>query len=330
MACCAESYGKLQFTTPPNSLPSQLMAALRMDFHTAAAFHTPPSFPHICLDPDTPPLPDALLEEAAYTSPTSLLRLSLGAIECFNIFYRLHRLALAVSTHWQGRVARLTLSNLLYEMQFLVLSVPEYSREFLDFDRDENEEGYEKRKSRADAASILEGLLSATLIFVYAALRALPTNATLFTILLRRLRIALDRPGTSVIEVWTAANNGNMLVWVLVVACSVAQPLESRAWWVAVLAEVCGEMDITSRVGLEDVVKRVAWVDGFPEGELDGMWAEVLRLRRSAGVGTAWVDPSLLATQTWDKGVGWGGDGEGYEAPVDFEEGRWKVGNWYV
>jgi hypothetical protein len=194
-----------------------------------------------------------------------------------------------------------------------------------------------KRKSRADAASILEGLLSATLIFVYAALRALPTNATLFTILLRRLRIALDRPGTSVIEVWRAASNGNMLVWVLVVACSVAQPLESRAWWIAVLAEVCGEMQIMSRVRLEDTLKHVAWIDGFFEVELDGMWAEVLRLRRSAGVGTAWgetsmstVDPSLLATQTWDKGVGWGGDGEGYEAPVDFEEGRWKVGNWYV
>jgi hypothetical protein len=291
-----------------------------MDFHTAAAFHTPPSFPHICLDPDSPPLPDGLLEEAAYTSPTSLLQLSLRAIDCFNIFYRLHRLALAASSHWQGRVARLTLSNLLYETQFLILSVPDYSREFLDFDREvteEQAEAYTYRKSRADAASILEGLLAATLIFVYAALRALPTNAKLFTILLHRLRIALDRPGTLVIEVWKRENNVNMLVWVLVVGCSVA-PLESRTWWVAVLAEVCGEMDITSRVGLE----------------------EVLRLRRLAGAGGSitvsgeglmgTIDPSLLATQTWDKEVEWGDDGNGYEAPVDFKDGRWKVGNWYV
>jgi hypothetical protein len=338
-ACCAASYGKLQRTTPHTY---HLTDAIRMDFHIAAAFHTPPSFPHICLDPDSPPLPDGLLEEAAYTSPTSLLQLSLRAIDCFNIFYRLHRLALAASSHWQGRVARLTLSNLLYETQFLILSVPDYSREFLDFDREvteEQAEAYTYRKSRADAASILEGLLAATLIFVYAALRALPTNAKLFTILLHRLRIALDRPGTLVIEVWKRENNVNMLVWVLVVGCSVA-PLESRTWWVAVLAEVCGEMDITSRVGLEDVLKRVAWIDVFFEGEMAGMWEEVLRLRRLAGAGGSitvsgeglmgTIDPSLLATQTWDKEVEWGDDGNGYEAPVDFKDGRWKVGNWYV
>jgi hypothetical protein len=57
----------------------------RVDFHTAAVFRTAPTFPLIRLDPDTPSLPDALLEEAAYTSPTCLLQLPVAAIDCFNI-----------------------------------------------------------------------------------------------------------------------------------------------------------------------------------------------------------------------------------------------------
>jgi hypothetical protein len=130
-----------------------------------------------------------------------------------------------------------------------------------------------------------------------------------------------------------------MLVWVLVVACSVA-PLESRAHWIAVLSEVCGEMNITSRIELGDVLKRVVWIDVFFDGEVAGIWAEVLRLRRTTGAGdfiTVWgeasmstIDPLLLATQTWDKEIEWGNNGKGYEAPVEFEDGRWKVGNWYV
>jgi hypothetical protein len=320
------------------NLPTNFSPAnrLRMDFHTAAAFHTPPSFPHICLDPDTPPLPDELLEEAACTSPTSLLQLSLAAIDCFNIFYRLHRLALAVSSHWHGRIARLTLSNLLYEAQFIILSVPDFSRDFHDYDREEYGNGHEHKKSRADAAGVVEGLLAATLIFVYAALRALPTNAKLFTILLDRLRIALDRPNTSAIDVWRQENNLKMLLWALVVACSVA-PSDGRAWWVSMLSDVCEDMHITSRLELEENLQWVAWSDAFFAGELGGVWAEVLRLRRPVGVLTAFgdaatstIDPSLLATQTWDKNEDLREDHKGYEAPVDFEEGRWKVSNWYV
>ena len=312
-----------------------------MDFHTAAAFHTPPSFPHVCLDPDTPPLPDELMEEAACTSPTSLLQLSIAAVDCFNILYGLHRLALAVSSRWQGRVPRLTLSNLLYEAQFTILSVPDFSCEFLDFDRDfreeqDEDEDYEQKKSKADAASVVEGLLAAILIFVYAAFRALPTNAKLFTILLDRLRIPLHRPQASVIEVWKREKNLNMLIWVLVVACSVA-PLESRGWWIAMLSAVCEEMQVTSRLDLEEILRRVVWTDVFFDGELSGVWMEVLRLRRPVGAGyclgeasTGNADPSLLATQTWDKEVEWSDDGPGYEAPVEFEEGRWKIDNWYI
>ncbi|KAI1577330.1 MgtA Cation transport ATPase [Pyrenophora tritici-repentis] len=195
-----------------------LRGIIWIDFHTAAAFRTPPSFQHVHLDLDIPPFPEDLLEEAVGTSPTSLLRLSTAAVDCFNIFYQLHRLALAASSHWFGRVARLTLSNVLYETQFIILSVPDYSRVFLEFDRDADEEhrnDFMHRRHQADAASVVEGLLAAMLIYVYAVLRGLPLKANIFSILLNRLRAAIDRPNSSAREVWEREHNLNMLVWAL-------------------------------------------------------------------------------------------------------------------
>jgi len=252
-----------------------------MDFHTAAVSRAHPSFPHISLDPDMPPLPDELREEAAQTSPTSLLHLSCRAVDCFNIFYRLHRLALAVSSHWVGRVERLTLSNLLYETQFTILSIPDQSYNFLHFDQsihDKQSDCYDFLKARADAASVVEALLAAALIFVYAVLRTLPLNTKIFAILLSRLRAAVDRPNASVLYTWRREKNLNTLLWVLVVASCVATG-EERMWWIAQLSELCGKRQIRSRQHLEHEIRHVAWTDTFFEDRMDAIWAEVMRLR---------------------------------------------------
>jgi len=252
-----------------------------MDFHIAAVSRARLSFPHICLDPDTPPLPDELIEEAAQTSPTSLLHFSFDAVDCFKIFYRLHRLTLAVSSHWVGRVERLTLSNLIYETQFTILSVPDHSQNFLHFDQsihDEQSDCYDHLKARADAASVVETLLAAALIFVYAVLRALPLNTKIFNILLSRLRTALDRPNAPILETWRREKNLNILLWVLVVASCVATG-EERMWWVAQLSELCGQMRVRSRQHIEHEMRHVAWTDTFFEDRMDAIWAEVMRLR---------------------------------------------------
>ncbi|KAG9195107.1 hypothetical protein G6011_00227 [Alternaria panax] len=274
---------------------------LWIDFHTAAAFRTTPSFPHVWLSPDTP-LPDELKNEATYASPTTLLQLSCAAIDCFNVFYRLHRLALAVSSHWTGRVARVALSNLTYETQFIILSVPDRSWDFLDFDQgiqDEASGDHEHQKQRADAASVVEALLAAALIFVYAVLRALPLKTKIFTILLRRLRTAIERPNTSVLETWSREKNLHMLLWALATACLVVTGRE-RMWWATQLSCVCQELGIGSRQHLEHELQRVAWTDLFFDARIDGIWAEVMRLRTlQARASAATADPALLATRTW-------------------------------
>lgn len=299
MACCVVLSGELN-----GHLSLGFTAELldRMDFHTASVFRTHPSYPHLCLDPDTPPFPNELLEEAAHTSPTSLLRLSCAAIDCFKIFYRLHRLALAVSSHWVGCVERLALSILLYETQFMILSVPDQSHNFLYFDQstqDEQSDCYDYLKASADAASVVEAILAAALILVYAVLRALPLNTKIFTILLARLRTAVDRPKTSVVDIWRREKSLNMLLWVLVVACCVVTG-EERMWWVAQLSELCGEMHVRSRQHLEQEMRHVAWTDLFFDDRMDDIWAEVMRLRGPtlcrgslAGFPATTVDPSL-------------------------------------
>jgi len=310
-----------------------------MDFHTAAAFRIPPSFQHVYLDVDTPPFPEDLLEEAVSTSPTSLLRLSIAAVDCFNIFYQLHRLALAASSRWSGRVARLTLSNVLYETQFIILSVPDYSRVFLDFDQDVDEEhrnDFLHRSYRADAASVVEGLLAAMLIYVYAVLRGLPLNAKIFTILLSRLRATIHRPMSSAQEVWEREHNLHILVWVLVIACSVA-PSTDRTWWIIQLSKLCEAMELNSQTELEDMMRHVAWTDVFFDGRMNSIWAEVIRLRRSGSYSEPLMQTatsvgchSMLESQTSSSGNDWTSDERGYSRPVDFEDGRWKVDNWYV
>ncbi|KAF2261298.1 hypothetical protein CC78DRAFT_535759 [Lojkania enalia] len=311
---------------------------LWVDFHTAAAFHTPPSFPQIRLDPDTPPLPDILLEEAAFTSPTCLLQLSLSAIDCFNIFYRLHRLAIATSSHWILKVNRLTVSNLLYETEYIILSVSDYSRYFLDFDlelKDEKDEDNEEQARMADAASVVEALLASTQIFLYAALREIPPKARIFSILLNRLRLALDRPNSKMVEVWKRERNFNMLVWVLVVASSVASAWGERSWWIRRLSEVVKELGICDELELEALLQRVAWTDIFFRNNLNEVWEEV-HLHLNA---TQEVDALLPHALSTNLQVGQGETidprllgpvGPPIQQCIKFDMCRWKVDGWYA
>ena len=313
----------------------------RVDFHTAAAFHTPPTFPQINLDPDTPSLPDGLLEQAAYTSPTCLLQLSLAAVDCFNIFYRLHRLALAVSTPWFQQVDRLTISNMLYETEHMILSVPDYSQDFIHFDlgakdeqQDEDEEvkDYGERAQMADSASVIEALLAAVHIFVYASLRELPLRAKIFNIFLERLRVAIERPAVCTLDVWRREKNLGLLLWVLVVATSMTPTWGDRAWWIARLGEVVQELRIYSELELEALLQRVAWTDIFFGDRLGDIWRDVRDYIKVAELTELLAKDQEHEGDLLDSRIVEQGEEleEELYCPVEFERGRWKINGWYV
>jgi hypothetical protein len=233
----------------------------------------------------------------------------------------------------------ITISNLLYETEYIILSVPDYSREFLDFDlttreETEDEEVYEERKSMADRASVVEGILAATQIFVYAALREIPPKAKSLSILLVRLRVAVDRPGVSMLGVWQTEKNVNILLWVLVIASSVASNWGCRTWWIARLSEVVKEIDIHSELELEGALQRVAWTDVFFGEMLSSIWDELRGYRRAMEMKELhaereqeeeWeetVDPRLLDRGAELEDV--------LGCPVTYDKGRWRVNGWYV
>jgi hypothetical protein len=248
-------------------------AATWTDFHLCTVYRRIPSFPYVQFSSEAATLPNELLEEAAYTSPTSLLQLDVGALECFNIFYRLHRVSLAMCEKWVGRVSRGVMSDMLYESEYAILSVPDYSSSFDHGTGTLNGSRY----ARADAGSVVEAILAAAQIFIYAVLRDIPTNTRIFTILLQRLRSALDLgSNTSLLSVWRLCQNLNILLWVLVVATSVKSPGRTRAWWVAILAHVCGELEIESLEGIRVALMHVAWLDTWFDACLDGIWEEVI------------------------------------------------------
>lgn len=164
---------------------------------------------------------------------------------------------------------------MLYEMEYMLLKIPDRSREFLDFDRevrDGGRDGYEERARLADAASVIEGLLAAAQIFTYAALRDVPPRAPLFSILLSRLREALHRPSTDMLGLWSGVKNAHILLWALVVGASVAQAERDRMWWVEKLWEVAGALGVRRVEDLQGRMERVAWTDMFFGEGLAGVW----------------------------------------------------------
>jgi hypothetical protein len=211
--------------------------------------------------------------------------------------------------------------------------VPDYSRDFLDFDLETHDEfvvDYEERKLMADGASVVEALLAAVQIFIYASLRELPPKVKIFNILLERLRVALDRPTTSMLEAWKREKNVELLLWVIVVACSVAPSWGGRNWWISRLSEVAQELGIKGELELERALLRVAWTDVFFGDMLSSIWEEVcvynamiqrseVYLSRSRGQSQDsedTIDPRLLAEMS--------------SQPIEYDRGRWRVKGWYI
>jgi hypothetical protein len=184
----------------------------------------------------------------------------------------------------------------------MILSIPDYSRDFVDFDLatvDEQDEDYEERKMMADGASVAEALLAAAQIFVYAALREVPPRARIFRVLLERLRVAIDRPNVCKLALWRKARNLNTLLWVLVVASSVATAPSERTWWISELIDVVADLGIASQAELEGFMTRVAWTDVFFGAAIEGVWTESCKSEenREGGrerVGACTIDPRLL------------------------------------
>lgn len=273
-----------------------------MDFHNSIALRRPPVLPLVILEPISAPLPQALLEESVTNSLLSLLQLPVASESCLNIFLTMQRLAMATSTRWIKEVDRLTFSNMLYELEYTILSTIDYSLDLGTVDHETSytmmqrnhspeseasDNDYATLKSHEDAvaaAMVTEAVLTSAQVFICAAMRDIPPSARLYTILLRRLRSTIDRPGISAIKTWKQLKTLHILLWAVVVGACVAPP-SSREWWIEQIVEVMRSACVHSLVELEGVLNGIAWTDYWFADALKGVWEQVdaLPVRRAWG-----------------------------------------------
>ncbi|PVI01904.1 hypothetical protein DM02DRAFT_331986 [Periconia macrospinosa] len=260
-----------------------------VDFHTAIALRRPPVLPLVLDGPEPPPLPQTLLEEATNNSSLSLLQLPVSPIECFNIFQTMHLLALATTSRYVDEVDRLTYSNMLYELEFFILSTIDYSLDMTALVQNRLRITYDQKSPESEAsdndyarkthdettaAIITEAVLTSAQIFICAAMRDIPPSTKLYTILLQRLRGAIEWPGVSIINTWKEVKNLHILLWALVVGACVA-PRSKREWWTERIGQVMREMGVCTLGALEGVLTEVAWTDYTFADALRGVWAQV-------------------------------------------------------
>lgn len=256
-----------------------------------------------------PPFPAELLQEAAREPPISFSGLSFWVAELHDILSRLRQLALAASppAQWAERLDRRTTCYLLYEMEYLALSIPDLSQEFRSYDiglpmigQYTDSFSANSEKMHADDASIVEALVASVQTFVFAAVRGVPPKARIFQILLERLKRALDRRDTDVTEIWRRRNGLQVLLWIHVVAYSVARHGGDGGWWVEQLAELVGELGVYSEEDWRMRLGRVAWIESYFKDVLEELRADAnvhlddLYGNRGAGIGDSGVTEDLV------------------------------------
>ena len=171
---------------------------------------------------------------------------------------------------------------MLYEAEYALLSMPDRSQDFLALDRRKGTSKDDEESRAADAAAIVEALVAAGQIFLYAALREVPPRAKIFDILLGRLRRTLERPGVNTSGVWARERNLHTLLWALMVGAAVAVQWGGSHWWIEQVAMVVEELglgrDGTGRESIKAILKGVAWTDVFFEPMSNEVWQSVVGL----------------------------------------------------
>lgn len=231
----------------------------RAEYHSAAAGRRLPCFQYCSVDADKH-FPDALLEQAAITSPTSALNIPRHRFEVFNIIYRLHRLGLAISLEWFSQVSRLVISDRLHEVEYLILK-------FLA-------KNYTSRCDDADLEneSISEAIILAGHIFLFGAIRVVPTPMKIFDIFLARLRVALDNTKS---ETWQELSLQDLRLWVLFIGAVASQvrPEILEYFVVQITADLVSRP--VAKSTLEHKLKGTAWADDYCRQPLDKLWTDL-------------------------------------------------------
>ncbi|KAF1992238.1 hypothetical protein K402DRAFT_344394 [Aulographum hederae CBS 113979] len=262
--------------------------------HFSAAHRTLPVHQYLPISP-TLSYPPALLVHAAASTPNCLLNLSLNGPQVFNIYYRIQQIGLAASSQWLPTVNRVVIADALLAVEYLVLRMDA---------RDEGSgEGFvqggvdvdlELDVIDADAKAVVEALMAAAQIFLYAGIRLVPIVLRIYSLLVSRLRDALGQ--LRLWEVWERECGGRPLLWVLFMGCLAGQKRGPWQWFVAQSASVAETLGLETPEDYKELLKTIAWTDhGMFDEVAEHVWTCMAELRRrDSGVGGLEVVQGLL------------------------------------
>lgn len=227
------------------------------EHHFAAAHRTVPLFRYVPTNVPTEGFPEDLQLETAKTCPYSLVEIPEYGHTIYQIFRRIHLLGIATSLRWKatrnlGIGMRVSISNMLLDVEYdmLVLSAK------LGKDRKEKEPQLSK-----SLISICDVLVTASQIFLFVSLRALPVGARVVEIYLSRLTAAIR--DDHLLESWNQFASYNALLWGLFMGIVAATHRPEKESIMTCLREVAAVLGIKSQDVLERQLEAMAWADFF-------------------------------------------------------------------
>jgi len=229
--------------------------------------------------PSNEGFPDELLEQAALTSPTSLLNLSKYGCEVYNIVRKLHQLSLAASPGFLVNAHRVVISNQLYQTEYEILS-------FLALPSSES-----KPEVESEVLSIAQCIIFASQIFSFCAIRVVPLELRIYDIFLNRLKTTLEATEANS---WEHQGLGDARLWTVFMGLVAAQTRKEFLDWFVIQMTMMLKEKTLEKEALEQILRRFAWLGSLCREPLNRFWDEFVILDGSLEE-SLHIDPQLLA-----------------------------------
>jgi hypothetical protein len=194
-------------------------------------------------------------------------------LDMFDVFEMLRRISRAI-TGSLSPPERLAVSNQIYLLENTLLSSPNVSEihEFSDLRIE-----IQQTLDFGLEADLSEPFRIAALLYIHVILRELPRTARMHRKLVSSLRLNLEERSATRLSS-KSQHTLEILAWICFIGGIAASgPLE-RYYFVTLLNQICGGLNINSKAALWEVLRGVLWRDDVCEGYFAGFWEEVTLL----------------------------------------------------
>lgn len=254
---------------------------LRSDFCYSNVWNTQPSFPRLLSSPPPTSIP-ASISPALQPDQLRASHLFGTSSPIIPITHNLQTLTYLLSptnASSHTKSSRMTASNLIYDTEYSLLALnPPYA--------DVNS----LNLALSNCAFTFESLplIIALHLYLYLAIRLVPTTSQLVNTMALRLQVSLRE----VINLWDSDQEKSAwLLWMMWIG-AIASRADQRWWFVEEVRRLCSVMGIWDIEGLKENLRCVLWEEEWCGGKAEEVWEEASAqgLETRAPVGLDVVD----------------------------------------